>query len=105
MHSGSDKKHGGFAFKRKDRPRGARQVELDSYVKEKFNQRWLEAKKITAKHFVKWGKEYAGIHGMTNFKASHGWVWRFAIRERLSNRAVTTSGHTIPSDAKGNFEW
>ena len=74
MHSGSDKKHGGFAFKRKDRPRGARQIELDSYVKEKFNQRWLEAKQITAKHFVKWGKEYAGIHGMTNFKASHGWV-------------------------------
>ena len=42
---------------------------------------------------------------MTNFKVSHGWVWRFAIRERLSILAVTTSGHTMPSDGKGNFEW
>ena len=74
-------------------------------MKDKFTERWLQAKQVTAKHFVNWGKQYAANNGINDFKASHGWVWRFAIRERLSNRAVTTSGHTMPSEGKANFEW
>ena len=98
-HSGSTKKFGGFATKKRFRVSAAQFPAVDERLNDFFDEKSSNNLPLSRKILSKQAKRIAQDLGLENFKASSGYVDKFIKRNAIVPRSVTGSGQLIPHDA------